>query len=74
MTLTLAPNSVGNFYSSSVTADTPIPYTARVVSNGLMRAMTTPQTGDCNACHTEQGTTISTGAEAGRIVWPAPRP
>jgi hypothetical protein len=76
VTLTLVPNSVGNFYSSSVTADTPIPYTARVVSNGLMRAMTTPQmTGDCNACHTEQGTTISTGAEApGRIVWPAPRP
>jgi predicted CXXCH cytochrome family protein len=29
--------------------------------------MTTPQTnGDCNSCHTEQGT----NGASGRIVWP----
>ncbi len=74
--LTLVPNSVGNFYSTSTNAGLPVPYTAQLVANGLARAMTTPQTiGDCNECHTEQGTTISTGPDApGRLLWPEPRP
>jgi hypothetical protein len=54
--LTLTPNGVGNFYSSSSQAGFTLPYTARVTQNGKTRAMTTPQTsGDCNTCHTEQG-------------------
>jgi hypothetical protein len=32
------------------------PYTAKVIVDGLERAMVTPQvSGDCNACHTEAG-------------------
>jgi hypothetical protein len=55
----------GNFYGGSV--GTPSPYTARVVVNGVVRSvMVTPQTsGDCNVCHTAQGTQ---GAP-GRIHW-----
>ncbi len=65
--LFLRPNAAGNFVSTSVTVPFPMPYTARVRANGRTRAMTTPQrSGDCNACHTEQG---SSGAP-GRIVWP----
>ena len=57
----------GNFFSNSTTAGFPMPYTARVVSNGIAVTMGTPQTnGDCNSCHTEQGLS---GAP-GRIVWP----
>jgi hypothetical protein len=64
---TLAPNSAGNFFQSSYSAGLSLPYTARVTANGATLTMTTPQTsGDCNSCHTEQG---SNGAP-GRIVWP----
>lgn len=61
---TLTPNARGNFTSLR-----PIktPYTAKVVVGTSERAMTTPQTnGECNACHTEQGTS---GAP-GRIMLP----
>ncbi len=65
--LVLEPNAVGNFVSTSVTTPFPMPYTARVRANGRVRAMTTPQrSGDCNACHTEQGSSNAPG----RIVWP----
>ncbi len=67
LALTLTPNSAGNFYSSSLSANLALPYTARVVANGMVRAMVGPQTsGDCNTCHTEQG---ASGAP-GRITWP----
>lgn len=58
-TFTLKPNGVGNFYRS--TSFKP-PYTAKVIANGKTRAMKTPQRdGDCNTCHTEQGTKDAPG-------------
>lgn len=67
VTMTLTPNATGNFMSSAVVAGVPVPYTARLVANGVKRAMNAPQTdGDCNKCHSEQGTE---GAP-GRLVWP----
>jgi hypothetical protein len=58
----------GNFYSSSVNTSIALPYKARVRdSQGRTLTMNTPQmNGDCNTCHTEQGT----NGAAGRIVWP----
>jgi hypothetical protein len=67
VTMTLTPNASGNFMSSAVVAGVPIPYSARLVANGVTRAMNAAQTdGDCNKCHTEQGIE---GAP-GRLVWP----
>lgn len=73
VTLTLTPDATGNFSSLVVSPGVPIPYRARVIANGQVREMTTGQTsGDCNACHTEQGTHASgTAPDApGRITWP----
>jgi hypothetical protein len=62
--ITLTPNSVGNFSSRSGVG---LPYTAQVISGGQVRAMSTPQTtGDCNSCHTQTG---QNGAP-GRILAP----
>jgi mono/diheme cytochrome c family protein len=65
--LTLSVSSTsGNFHSSLLTT-VALPYTARVTMGGRTATMMTPQTnGDCNVCHTEQGTS---GA-SGRIVTP----
>jgi hypothetical protein len=63
-TLTLTPNSAGNF---SARATLTLPYNAKVVANGMTRAMSAAQTsGDCNACHTQNG---DNGAP-GRITAP----
>lgn len=63
----LFPNAAGNFQSSTVIADVPLPYYARVVAGGEARAMVAAQRdGDCNGCHTEQGAMEAPG----RIVWP----
>jgi hypothetical protein len=63
-TITLDVNAAGNFHTTS--SFTP-PYKAKVVANGMTRAMGPPQTsGDCNSCHTEEG---ANGAP-GRIVLP----
>lgn len=63
-TLTLTPNSVGNFFS--LTRLTP-PIYASVQRNGLTRAMVaSPTTGDCNSCHTQSGALSAPG----RIVPP----
>jgi hypothetical protein len=63
-TLTMSPNSVGNFETSRTVV---MPFTAVVSYNGVTNAMTTPQkTGDCNSCHTQSG---ANGAP-GRIVLP----
>jgi mono/diheme cytochrome c family protein len=57
----------GNFYFFAATTTLEFPYTARVIQNGIPRAMKTPQTsGDCNGCHTQEG---KNGAP-GRIVLP----
>jgi hypothetical protein len=59
-TLTLNANFVGNFYSQR--SSIALPFTAKVVSNGKERVMTTPQmSGDCNSCHTETGTMNAPG-------------
>ncbi|MFT3921125.1 MAG: hypothetical protein QM778_01190 [Myxococcales bacterium] len=60
----LSANEVGNFFSLNAVA---LPYTARVTSQGRVRAMRSPQrSGDCNACHTQRG---DNGAP-GRILLP----
>ena len=66
--LTMPVRPRGNFFSTSRTANVALPFTARVVTaDGRVNQMSTPQmTGDCNACHTEQG---ANGAP-GRIVLP----
>jgi hypothetical protein len=57
-------NSAGNFRGSDTLF---LPFTAKVVYSGKTRAMSSPQTsGDCNTCHTENG---SYGAP-GRILLP----
>ena len=63
-TLTLTPNSAGNFSSSTSVA---LPYHAKVVANGAERAMSAAQTsGDCNSCHTQFGA----NSAPGRITLP----
>ena len=63
--ITLTPNSAGNFYSST---SLPPPYQAKVVNgSGVERVMSsTASTGDCNSCHTQSG---ASGAP-GRITLP----
>ncbi len=60
----LQVNSVGNFYNDDAFGllKIPVPYTAKVVSGNNVRAMISSQTnGDCNSCHTEQGTNNAPG-------------
>ena len=64
VTLTLTPNSAGNFYSSTAITK---PYKASIVDGQNVRAMGGAQTtGDCNSCHTVAG---ANGAP-GRIMTP----
>lgn len=60
VTVTLTPNSAGNFYSST---SLPGPYKTKVVSaTGTERVMvTTASSGDCNACHTQNGASSAPG-------------
>jgi hypothetical protein len=63
-TRTLNVNPVGNFELAGTIAT---PFRAKVVSAGRERVMNTPQTnGNCNSCHTQNGT----GSAPGRIVLP----
>jgi hypothetical protein len=65
----LSVNGVGNFYNEDLfgIAQIPKPYKAKVVVGGKERAMITPQTdGDCNNCHTQNGTQSAPG----RIIAP----
>jgi hypothetical protein len=67
---TITPNSVGNFSSN---VNVVLPFTAKVTYMGRERPMVTPQTsGDCNGCHTQYGSTTTTGASSapGRIILP----
>jgi len=62
----LPVNGAGNFYMEP-TSELVFPITAKVVANGMERAMVAPQTtGDCNSCHTQNGTMLAPG----RIVMP----
>lgn len=62
--IVLQVNSVGNFYSrEAFTA----PYAAKVVKDGQERVMlSTQEDGDCNGCHSENGTNQAPG----RIMLP----
>jgi hypothetical protein len=58
-TFKIPTNSVGNFYSQ---ANIATPYNAKVVSAKGERAMVASQTsGDCNSCHTQDGTNSAPG-------------
>jgi len=63
--VTLTPNSAGNFYSSTSLAG---PYKAKVVdSAGKERVMVSAApNGDCNTCHTQTGA----NSAPGRITLP----
>jgi uncharacterized membrane protein len=63
--VTLTPNSAGNFYSSTTL---PPPYKAKVVNSaGVERLMSgTASNGDCNSCHTQSGA----NSAPGRITLP----
>lgn len=57
--VTLEPNSVGNFSARSAVK---LPYQAKVTYQGRERLMLTAQTsGDCNACHTQNGSMNAPG-------------
>jgi hypothetical protein len=73
-TVTAKVNAAGNFYGSARAALTP-PLKAKVVFQGRERLMVgAVPSGDCNACHTQKGTTTVTTPGAlsapGRIVLP----
>ena len=64
----LPVNATGNFMLDPGVNFVP-PYSAKVISSNGERAMSAKQTsGDCNACHTEQGG--GAGMAPGRIVAP----
>jgi hypothetical protein len=66
---TLPTNAAGNFACGAkarvglpACAGFTAPYSAKVVSNGVVRHMTAMQTsGDCNSCHTENGAKSAPG-------------
>jgi hypothetical protein len=71
---TATVNTAGNFYAGRTIALTP-PLKAKVVFMGRERLMIgAVPSGDCNACHTQKGTTTITGMAAavapGRILLP----
>jgi len=68
-TVKLSVNSAGNFLIDEDDIETgfPPPYSVKVVSAGLERVMADPAPhGDCNACHTQDGTEDAPG----RILLP----
>jgi len=57
--VTLTPNAAGNFSSE---AQIKTPFQAKVTYQGRERLMLTAQTsGDCNSCHTQNGTNMAPG-------------
>jgi hypothetical protein len=74
MTFTAKVNAAGNFYANARVAVTP-PLRAKVVYMGRERLMIAAvPNGDCNACHTQKGTTTVTTPGSlpapGRIILP----
>ncbi len=72
----LPVNAAGNFSHATplgLSGKIALPYKAKVVRGGKESVMKDAQTnGDCNACHTEQGTSVGGGAKKapGRIMAP----
>ncbi|MBX7117056.1 MAG: hypothetical protein K1X64_22245 [Myxococcaceae bacterium] len=63
----LPVNAKGNFYLYASRSGLSVPYRARVETANGVREMVTPQeSGDCNACHTQNGT----HGAPGRILLP----
>jgi hypothetical protein len=63
----LMVNAVGNFYQKTSTGPVALPYTAKLLYDGKVRAMVASQmSGDCNSCHTQAGTQNAPG----RILLP----
>lgn len=61
-------NSVGNFYTTH-RFQLPLLRVRVFDGNGHVSEMgSAPPHGDCNACHTREGTTTATGTAPGRIV------
>jgi hypothetical protein len=74
MTFTADVNAAGNFFLRGNATLVP-PIKAKVVYMGRERAMVSAvPSGDCNACHTQAGTTTEMGMDAvkapGRIILP----
>jgi hypothetical protein len=74
MTFTAKVNAAGNFFVRATTVVTP-PIRAKVVFMGRERVMIAAvPSGDCNACHTQKGTTTVTTPGSlpapGRIILP----
>jgi hypothetical protein len=70
-TVTAQVNAAGNFYASG--RDLTPPFRAKVSFNGKERLMIgAVPVGDCNSCHTQNGTTVVPGGvkAPGRIVLP----
>ncbi|MFO0612818.1 MAG: hypothetical protein U0414_09535 [Polyangiaceae bacterium] len=67
---TARPRKSGNFVIEDVTIA--LPYTAKIVSSKGERVMSEAQTnGDCNLCHTDEGTSsMGSGVAPGRMVVP----
>ncbi|MEO8700944.1 MAG: hypothetical protein ABI867_12925 [Kofleriaceae bacterium] len=60
-TFSLSVNSAGNFYLAA-NAGLTFPIRAKVITNGLERVMVAPQqSGDCNTCHSQNGTSMAPG-------------
>jgi hypothetical protein len=70
--LTLPVNAAGNFFTDDRLAF-PLRLAEVIGPTGLRRAMgeAVPH-GDCNLCHTRQGTDTPTGLAPGRIIVPLP--
>jgi len=69
---TLSPNAAGNFYSRARVVF-PLRLAEVIGPTGLRRTMNAAVPhGDCNLCHTRQGTDTPTGMAPGRITVPLP--
>lgn len=71
LSITSVVNDGGNFFERL--PGFAFPYTARISFQGRTRVMLQPQRdGDCNACHTQDGTNSDAGGDPapGRIVLP----
>ncbi len=66
----IVANRVGNFYSTHPLRY-PLLHIRVRAPNGMISQMSEPAPhGDCNACHTRDGTTTPTGVSPGRVVIP----
>jgi hypothetical protein len=72
VSLTLPVNTAGNFFSEERLAF-PLRLAEVIGPTGVRRSMgeAVPH-GDCNLCHTRQGTDTPTGLAPGRITVPLP--